>query len=153
MPRSQRVTRVLDRVMAERGRPAAIHCDNGPEFTSRHFLGWCEQRQIRLMLIEPGRPMQSGHIEGFNGRFRYECLNASWFLTLADAKAKIEAWRREYNCEWPHSSLGCQCPEEYAARLASRGDSTGLTWGQRDSNAILLPQTPIPAAREGSMTR
>ena len=119
---SQRVTRVLDRVMAERGKPAAIRCDNGPEFTSRHFLIWCEQQQIRLVFIAPGRPMQNGHIESFNGRFRDECLNANWFLTLADARAKIEAWRKEYNSERPHSSLGYLSPEGYAARLAPRGD-------------------------------
>jgi putative transposase len=82
------VTRVLDRVISERGEPTAIRCDNGPEFTSRHFLVWCEKRQIRLPFIEPGRP-QNSHIESFNGRFRNECLNASWFLTLAVAKAKI----------------------------------------------------------------
>lgn len=119
---SQRVTRVLDRVMAERGKPAAIRCDNGPEFTSRHFLIWCEQQQIRLVFIAPGRPMPNGHIERCNGRFRDECLNANWFLTLADARAKIEAWRKEYNSERPHSSLGYLSPEEYAARLAPRGD-------------------------------
>jgi putative transposase len=150
---SQRVTRVLDRVIAERGKPLAIRCDNGPEFTSRHFLVWCEKRQIRLVFIEPGRPMQNGHIESFNGRFRDECLNANWFLTLADAKAKIEAWRKEYNSERPHSSLGYLSPDEFAARQMPRGDSTGLMWGQGDSNAIPLPHTPIPAAREGSMTR
>ena len=150
---SHRVTRVLDRVIAERGQPHAIRCDNGPEFTSRHFLSWCEKRQIRLMFSEPGRPMQNGHIESFNGRFRDECLNANWFLTLADAKAKIEAWRKEYNAERPHSSLGYLSPDEFAARQMPRGDSTGLMWGQGDSNAIPLPHTPIPAAREGSMTR
>jgi putative transposase len=142
----------LDRVILERGKPTAIRCDNGPEFTSRHFLVWCEKRQIRLVFIEPGRPMRKGHIETFNGRFRDECLNANWFLTLADAKAKIEAWKKEYNSERPDSSLGYLSPEEFAARQMPRGDSTGLMWGKGDSNAIPLPHTPIPAAREGSMT-
>jgi len=131
----------------------AIRWDNGPEFTSRHLLIWCEKRQTRLVLIEPGRPMQNGHIESFNGRFRDECLNANWFLTLADARAKIEAWRREYNRERPHSSLGYLSPEEFAARQMPRGGSPGLMWGQGDSDAIPLPHAPIPAAREGSITR
>jgi putative transposase len=87
---SQRGTRVLDRMIEERGQPLAIRCDSGPEFTSRHYLGWCERRQIRLVFIEPSRPTQNGHIKSFNGPFRDECLNANWFLTLADAKAKIE---------------------------------------------------------------
>lgn len=92
-------------MISERGKPAAIRSDSGSEFTSRHFLSWCEQ-QIRLVFIEPGRPMQNGNIESLNGRSRDECLNANWLLTLADAKAKLEAWRKEYNSERPHSSLG-----------------------------------------------
>ena len=150
---SQRVTRVLDQVIAERGQPLAIRCDNGPEFTSRHFWSWCEKRQIWLVFIEPGRPMQNGYIESFNGRFRDECLNANWFLTLADARAKIEAWRREYNRERPHRSLGYLSPEEFAARQMPRGGSPGLMWGRGDSRAIPLPRTPFPAVRAGGMTR
>jgi putative transposase len=114
---SRRVTRVLEWVISQRGRPRSIRCDNGPEFTSRHFLGWCEEQQIRLLHIQPGRPMQNGRVESFNGRLRDECLNASWFLTLAEAKQKIEAWREDYNRERPHSSLGYQTPEEFARGL------------------------------------
>lgn len=122
----QRVTRLLEQVIAERGRPATIRCDNGPEFTSRHFIGWCEEQHIRLLHIQPGRPMQNGHVESFNGRLRDECLNASWFHNLTDAKRKIEQWRKEYNGERPHSSLGYRTPEEYArvcSRLTSRMDA------------------------------
>ena len=115
---SRRVTRVLEWVISQRGRPHSIRCDNGPEFTSRHFLGWCEEQQIPLLHIQPGRPMQNGRVESFNGRLRDECLNASWFLTLADAKQKIEAWREDYNAERPHSSLGYQTPEEFARGLS-----------------------------------
>lgn len=114
---SQRVTRVLDRVIAERGTPAAIRCDNGPEFTSRYFLAWCEERKIKPVYIQPGRPMQNGYIESFNGRLRDECLNANWFSTLADARLKIEAWRQDYNDERPHSSLGYRTPRVFAAEL------------------------------------
>ncbi len=110
----QRVTRVLERVMEERGKPKALRCDNGPEFTSRNVVGWCEERGIELIHIQPGKPMQNGHVESFNGRLRDECLNANWFRNLADAKKKIESWRTEYNTERPHSSLGYRTPDEYA---------------------------------------
>jgi len=115
---SRRVTRVLEWAIDQRGRPEAIRCDNGPEFTSRHFLAWCEERQIRLIHIQPGRPMQNGRVESFHGRFRDECLNANWFATLIDAQQKVERWRTEYNQERPHSSLGYLTPEEFAARGA-----------------------------------
>jgi putative transposase len=111
---SRRVTRVLDWVIGQREKPEVIRCDNGPEFTSRQFLVWCEERGIRLLHIQPGRPMQNGHVESFNGRFRDECLNHNWFTTLADAKEKIEWWRMEYNGERPHSSLAYRTPEEFA---------------------------------------
>jgi putative transposase len=86
----------------------------GPEFTSRHFLAWCEDRKIGLIHIRPGRPMQNGRVESFNGRLRDECLNANWFQTIANAKEKIESWREEYNSERPHSSLGYMTPLELA---------------------------------------
>jgi putative transposase len=111
---SRRVTRVLEWAIQQRGRPEALRCDNGPEFTSRHFLAWCEEQQIRLIHIQPGRPMQNGRVESFNGRLRDECLNANWFATLGEAKQKIEEWREEYNRERPHSSLGYRTPEQFA---------------------------------------
>jgi putative transposase len=116
---SRRVTRALEAVIERRGMPEAIRCDNGPELTSRHFLSWCEERKIQLIHIQPGRPMQNGHIESFNGRLRDECLNANWFHNLADARAKIRAWRDEYNDERPHSSLGYRTPNEFAGTLNS----------------------------------
>jgi transposase InsO family protein len=91
----------------------------GPELTSRHFLSWCEERKIQLIHIQPGRPMQNGHVESFNGRLRDECLNANWFRNLFDARGKIAAWRDEYNGERPHSSLGYRTPNEFAAVLKS----------------------------------
>ena len=143
---AHRVTRVLERVIEQRGAPQAIRCDNGPEFTSRHFLSWCEERKIQLVFIAPGRPMQNGHIESFNGRFRDECLNASWFTTLADAKRKIEAWREDYNTARPHSALGYLSPDEFAARLASRGDTTELKRGKgaQSPPPFPTPQSPLP---------
>ncbi|MGH9594460.1 MAG: IS3 family transposase, partial [Bryobacteraceae bacterium] len=114
---SRRVTRVLDGIIAERGVPQSIRCDNGPELTSRHFLAWSIDRQIELIHIQPGRPMQNGRVESFNGRMREECLNVSWFGNLFEARWKIEAWRKEYNEERPHSSLGYRTPAEFASEM------------------------------------
>jgi putative transposase len=72
---SRRVTRVLEEIVAERGQPQRIRCDNGPELTSRHFLAWCVERQIELGHIQPGKPTQNGYVESFHGRMREECLN------------------------------------------------------------------------------
>ena len=109
-----RVTRVLDEVIEERGSPESLRLDNGPEFTSRCFVAWAASRRIRLIYIQPGKPVQNSFIESFNGRFRDECLNANWFENLADARRKIEAWRLDYNRQRPHSSLAYRTPEEFA---------------------------------------
>lgn len=111
---SRRVTRSLEAIVERRGMPEAIRCDNGPELTSRQFIAWCEERKIQRIHIQPGRPMQNGHVESFNGRRRDECLNANWFATLVDARAKITAWREEYDGERPHSSLGYRTLNEVA---------------------------------------
>jgi putative transposase len=116
---SRRVTRALEAVVERRGNPEAIRCDNGPELTRRHFLSWCEERKIQLIHIQPGKPMQNGHVESFNGRLRDECLNANCFRNLFDARAKIAAWRDEYNGERPHSSWGYRTPNEFAEILKS----------------------------------
>ena len=112
---SGRVTRVLDRLIEERGQPVSVRSDNGPEFTSRRMLGWAEERKISLVHIQPGRPMQNGHVESFHGRLRDECLNVSWFHTLNDVRRTVDRWRQEYNYERPHSSLGYRTPREFAA--------------------------------------
>ncbi len=141
---SRRVTRVLDQIITERGRPEAIRSDNGPEFTSRHFLAWCVERQIALLHIQPGKPTQNARVESFNGRLRDECLTVSWFQNLFDARRKIAGWRIEYNEERPHSSLGYKTPKEFAAAQAV-GFYTAER-GARDSNAVPCPsRSPIPA--------
>ena len=140
---SRRVTRVLEAIVAERGQPLAIRCDNGPELTSRHFLAWCVERQIELVHIQPGKPTQNARIESFNGRLREECLNLSWFQNLFDARRKIAAWRKEYNEERPHSSLGYKTPKEFAAQTASFHTAEREA---RDSNTVPCPsRSPIPA--------
>jgi len=136
---SRRVTRVLEAIIAERGVPQAIRCDNGPELTSRHFLAWCIERQIELVHIQPGKPTQNGRVESFNGRLREECLSVSWFQNLFDARRKIAAWRKEYNEERPHSSLGYKTPKEFAEAQAA-GVYTVCARGKR------LKRRPFPLA-------
>ena len=123
---SRRVTRVLDAIVAERGQPQAIRCDNGSELTSRHFLAWCVERQIELIHIQPGKPTQNPHVESFHGRLREECLTVSWFQNLFDARRKISAWRIEYNEERPHSSLGYRTPKEFATLLKAAEAGSAL---------------------------
>ena len=94
-------------------RPDEIVMDNGPELTSKALDQWAYERGVRLRLIAPGKPQQNGFVESFNGKFRDECLNEHWFLSLYEAREKVEAWRVEYNRERPHSSLGNQTPEEF----------------------------------------
>lgn len=113
----KRVTRVLDRLIFLRGKPKAIICDNGPEFTSIAMDQWSYQKGVELMFITPGKPLENAFVESFNGKFRDECLNEHWFMNLHDARTKIEKWRNEYNHERPHSSLGNMTPIEYAEYL------------------------------------
>jgi len=147
---SRRVTRVLESIVAERGVPQAIRCDNGPELTSRHFLAWCLERQIELIHIQPGKPTQNARVESFHGRLREECLAVSWFQNLFDARRQIVAWRKEYNEERPHSSLGYKTPREFAQAQAA--DFYTAVREARDSNAIPCPsRSPIPAhTQEGA---
>lgn len=111
---SRRVTRELECIAMLRGLPETVRCDNGPEITSRHFLAWCVERKLDVMHIRPGKPTENAHVESFHGRLRDECLNASWFWNLFDARRKIAAWREQYNRQRPHSSLGYRTPEEFA---------------------------------------
>jgi putative transposase len=114
------LTRILDGICAQRGKPAVIRTDNGPEFTGKAMLIWAHRTGVILRLIEPGKPNQNAYIESFNGRLRDECLNEHWFTSLAHARAVIETWRREYNEERPKKSLGGLTPSQYAKQLASK---------------------------------
>ncbi len=96
-----------------------MRTDNGPEFTSRAFMAWAHSHGVRHILIEPGRPMQNGYIESFNGKFRDECLNEQWFETLHQARSAITAWRQDYNEVRPHSSVGRIPPARFAECIAS----------------------------------
>ena len=114
------LTRVLDQICYQRGRPAVIRSDNGPEFVGKAMLNWAYRNGITLRAIEPRKPNQNAYIESFNGRMRDECLNEHWFTSLEHARAVIETWRREYNEERPKKSLGGLTPAMYAKQLASK---------------------------------
>jgi putative transposase len=121
----ERMARVLDQVIAERGaQPEEIVMDNGPEMTSRALDQWAYERGIRLRFIAPGKPVQNCYIESFNGRLRDECLNQHWFRSLADARQIVEEWRLDYNHVRPHSALGGLSPETY--RLGITGSGVGV---------------------------
>jgi putative transposase len=108
------VVNVLETLQATRGKPEYIRVDNGPEFVSKSLDLWAYQEGVRLQFSRPGKPTDNAYIESFNGSFRDECLQTHWFLSLEDAKEKIETWRRDYNEYRSHSSLGNKTPLEFA---------------------------------------
>ncbi|MFC1614179.1 IS3 family transposase [Gemmatimonadota bacterium] len=109
------VVRVLDGLKKQGRLPQTICVDNGSEFRSKVLDQWSYLNKVKLDFSRPGKPTDNAMIESFNSRFRAECLNEHWFLSLADARGIIANWRREYNEERPHSSLGNRCPAEFAA--------------------------------------
>jgi putative transposase len=111
-----RVGEVLDRVLRDDAAPRSITVDHGTEFMSRALEDWAFVRGVQLDFIRPGKPVENALIEAFNGRLRDECLNVHQFTSIEDARAKIEAWRVDYNARRPHSSLGHLTPNEFAAR-------------------------------------
>jgi len=117
---SQRVTRALDQIIFERGRPDSIRMDNGSELTSRHFLAWGMDRRISLNYIQPGKPVQNAFAESFNGKLRDECLNTNWFVNLWEARRRIQLWRDDYNNQRPHSSLGYLTPSQFADAFSAQ---------------------------------
>jgi len=116
------VVRVLDTIARERGKPQTVKTDNGSEFIGKAMDKWAYDNAVELDFSRPGKPTDNAMIESFNGRLRQECLNEHWFLSLADAEHKIEAWRRFYNEARPHSALNWKTPKEFA--LSQRAKAT-----------------------------
>jgi putative transposase len=129
----RRIVRVLDRLVAVWGKPAMIVSDNGTELTSNAMLRWTTQTGVVWHYIAPGKPMQNGFMESFNGKLRDECLNEHVFGSLAEARRVIEAWRIDYNEVRPHSSLGYLTPAEFVAKI-------------EEQDAASRPATGRPAA-------
>ncbi len=116
-----KVVTALERVAKHRGYPTMITVDYGSEFASKALDAWAFAHAVKLDFIRPGKPVENAVIERCNGRFRDECLNANVFVSLHDARQKIEAWRIDYNEHRPHSSLGGLTPREFAEQAATTG--------------------------------
>ena len=116
-----KVVTALERVAKHRGYPKMMTVDNGSEFASKALDAWACAHDVKLDFIRPGKPVENAVIESFNGRFRDECLNAQVFVSLHDARQKMEAWRIDYNEHRPHSSLGDLTPREFAEQAAQTG--------------------------------
>ena len=116
----QDVVAALDRVLAGGHTPRSITVDHGTEFMSKALEAWAFYRGVQLDFTRPGKPTDNSHIESFNGRLRDECLNVHQFFSLADARAKLETWRVDYNQQRPHGSLGQLTPSEFVIQGQSR---------------------------------
>ena len=134
----EKVVAQMKRLVAMRGAPESITTDNGSEFAGQVMDVWAHQTGVKLDFIRPGRPVQNGFIESFNGRLRDECLNGEIFFDLADARRKLECWRRDYNQKRPHSALADRTPEEFARELGLRPFD------------LLTVNKAAPPARKGS---
>lgn len=116
---SKRVIRTLEQLIDWRGKPGAIRVDNGPEFTSVDFTCWCKEKGINIHYIQPGKPMQNGYIERFNGSYRREILDAYLFFDLEEVRQLTSQWIEEYNTRRPHESLGNVPPREWPLKNRS----------------------------------
>ena len=138
----KRVVREMRALIARRGKPGMIVSDNGTELTSNAVLAWCGEVGVEWHYIAPGRPMQNGYVESFNGRMRDELLNETLFRSLPHARAVLEAWRRDYNERRPHSKLGWLTPQAYAEALTGQiGRSAALVGGCAD-RPLANPDNP-----------
>jgi putative transposase len=118
--RGDQVVEVLEYLKQARGLPDVIRVDNGSEFVSRAMDKWAYDNGVKLSFSRPGKPVDNAFIESFNGSFRDECLNVNWFMSIEDAKEKIENWRKDYNGFRPHSSLDDMTPDEFAKQSRRR---------------------------------
>jgi putative transposase len=133
--RAEDVVATLERVCVATRYPKTIRVDQGSEFVSRDLDLWAYAKGVTLDFSRPGKPTDNAFIESFNGKFRSECLNANWFLSLDEALRKCEAWRRDYNDIRPHSSLGGKTPSELhrgpatpTSRAANEAGISQPTW-------------------------
>ena len=144
---SLRVIRVLEALVERRGKPAALRTDNGPEFISDKLKSWCEGKGIVLHHIQPGRPMQNAYIERKNGSMRRELLDAYLFGSLNEVRVLAEEWRRDYNEERPHKSLGYLSPLNYLKKWekekAAIVEKAGLSTPASENNLSFAAQPVV----------
>ncbi len=119
----EKVAMALDKILSQRGVPQSITVDNGSEFSSRAMDLWAYKNGVHLDFIRPGRPVENGYIESFNGRLRDECLNVEVFFTVIEAREKLEHWRHDYNHQRPHSALADRTPAEFATVWTGGNDA------------------------------
>ena len=131
----KRVARELTAVIAQRGKPELIVSDHGTEFTSNAMLAWAQEAGVAWHFIAPGKPMQNGICESFQGRLRDELLNETLFFGLDHARSVLARWVADFNGCRPHSALGYRTPAAYAAQLTATGD--------RRSNPDPLRRSPV----------
>lgn len=131
--RAENVIETLERVCAERGCPRTIRFDQGSKFISRDLDLWAYTKGVTLDFSRPGKPTDNAFIEAFNCPFREECLSAHWFMTLADAREKMETWLNYYNTERPHGAIGYKTPCE----LENPGPASDPSPGQTPENSSL----------------
>ncbi|UHD43885.1 IS3 family transposase [Aureimonas altamirensis] len=125
----RRVARELTALITTRGKPGMIVSDNGTEFSSNAILAWSKDHKVEWHYIAPGKPMQNGFVESFNGRMRDELLNESLFLGLDHARSLIAAWVQDFNTRRPHSSLGYLTPTDFARTITATGSGAPLSDG------------------------
>jgi len=124
-----RVARELTALIGQRGKPGMIVSDNGTEFTSHAIFAWAKDHAVDWHYIAPGKPMQNGFVESFNGRMRDELLNEALFFGIDHARQAVFDWVADYNTRRPHSSLGYQTPADFAAKLTATGHHAALCDG------------------------
>jgi putative transposase len=129
------VVRTLEQLIDWRGKPKAIRVDNGPEFTSADFTLWCEKEKISIQFTQPGKPMQNGYIERFNGSYRREILDAYLFLDLDEVRQLTQEWMEHYNTQRPHEALGNLTPVEWPQKRRS-GNMENLTSHARPAQQV-----------------
>lgn len=154
--RGEDVVQTLERVCGRIGYPKTIRVDNGNEFISRDLDLWAYANDVTLDFSRPGKPTDNGFIEAFNGKLRAECLNAHWFMSLADARKKLEDWRKHYNEDIPTarsdttSRLPCTIPMAPPARHRDRAGKFRLPtvqgWGAVQALGTLQPVTHATGA-------
>lgn len=142
----KKVAEALEGTQMERGcLPKSITVDNGSEFSGRALEAWAISNGVQLCFIRPGRPVENGFIESFNGRLRDECLNVEWFSSLDDAREKLAKFREHYNHQRPHSSIGDRAPAVFAALCCEWGASPQVGAGE-EAHTPPLPLQPLPAS-------
>ncbi|UWU75616.1 IS3 family transposase [Bradyrhizobium huanghuaihaiense] len=146
----RRVARELTAIVQRRGKPGMIVSDHGTEFTCNAMLAWCKDAAIDWHFIAPGKPMQNGFVESFNGRMRDELLNETLFFDLDDARAKIANWVADYNLQRPHSSLKYLTPAAYAAHLTATDDRLRNPDQLRRSS--VAPSAPLGVQNRETLT-